>query len=229
MSGVGGQILIIEDEAPLRRALAAALGAAGYVVSTAETGAEGLRLLADGMIDAVILDLGLPDMDGKSVLERARQTTQAPILILSARGLEQEKIAALDLGADDYVEKPVGVGELLARLRAAQRGLDRRFSAQSSFVFGALTINFAERRVRIMDEDIRLTQREYELLKTLARHGGRVVTHRQLRAAIWGPAAETDAQTIRVLVGQLRQKIEEDPSSPRILLTEPGLGYRLAD
>jgi two-component system KDP operon response regulator KdpE len=228
MSGaVSGHVLLVEDDEALRRTLAAALGAAGYVLSTAGSGAEALRLAGEEAVDVVLLDLGLPDMDGKEVLRSLRRLSEVPVIILSARGLEAEKIAALDLGADDYVEKPVGVGELLARLRAAQRGLERRFNQQTTFIAGPLKISFAERRVWVMDEEMRMTPREFELLRILARHAGRPVTHRQIKTAIWGGDADTDAQTVRVLVAQLRLKLEENPSSPRLVLTEPGVGYRL--
>jgi two-component system KDP operon response regulator KdpE len=222
-----GQILLVDDEPQLVRALTPALGAAGYEVSVAASGQAALAHLAGEGCDAVILDLGLPDMDGKTVIARIREWSEAPIVVLSARDIEQEKIAALDLGADDFVNKPFAVGELLARLRAAMRGRERRFSARARFKAGDLEINFADRRVFLQGDEVRLTPREYDLLRALARYAGRVVTHRQLMAAVWGPSAQIDAQFVRVLVGQVRQKIEEEPSAPRILLTEPGLGYRL--
>jgi len=175
----------------------------------------------------VILDLGLPDMDGKAVIERLREWTDAPIIVLSARDLEAEKIAALDLGADDFVNKPVGVGELLARVRASLRGRERRFASQARFRSGDLQIDFALRRVLVQDEEVKLTPREYDLLRILARHAGRVVTHRQVITAVWGASAQVDAQFVRVLIGQLRQKLEAEPSAPRLVLTEPGVGYRL--
>ncbi|PLR28657.1 DNA-binding response regulator [Caulobacter zeae] len=220
-------ILLVDDEPQLVRALTPALSAAGYQVTTAETGAGALSHLARDGCDVVILDLGLPDLDGKAVIERIREWSEVPIVVLSARDIEAEKIAALDLGADDFVNKPFAVGELLARLRAALRGRDRRFSARARFKAGDLEINFADRIVLLQGDEVRLTPREYDLLKTLARYAGRVVTHRQLIASVWGPQAQTDAQFVRVLVGQLRQKLEEEPAAPRILLTEPGLGYRL--
>jgi two-component system KDP operon response regulator KdpE len=222
------QILLVDDEPQLVRALTPALKAAGYAVSVADGGQAALAHLAREGCDAVILDLGLPDMDGKAVITRIREWSEVPIVVLSARDLEQEKIAALDLGADDFVNKPFGVGELLARLRAAMRGRDRRFSARACFRCGDLEINFADRRVSVLGEEVRLTPREYDLLRSLARYAGRVVTHRQLMTAVWGADAQVDAQFVRVLVGQVRQKIEEEPASPRLLLTEPGLGYRLA-
>ncbi len=224
---MASQLLLVDDETQILRALTPALVAAGYEVRTAETGEEALASLAGEGCDAVILDLGLPDMDGKAVISRIREWSEIPILVLSARDLEAEKIEALDLGADDYVNKPCAVGELMARLRAAMRGRDRRFVSQASFKVGPLTINFAARHVWVQDEEIHLTQREYDLLKALARHAGRVVTHKQLIAAVWGPGAEVDTQFVRVLVGQMRQKIEESSSRPTLILTEPGLGYRL--
>jgi two-component system KDP operon response regulator KdpE len=224
---LANQLLLVDDEPQILRALTPALTAGGYEVRTAETGEAALASLAGDGCDAVILDLGLPDMDGKAVIKRIREWSEIPILVLSARDLEAEKIEALDLGADDYVNKPCAVGELMARLRAAMRGRDRRFVSQASFKAGDLTVNFAARQVWVMDQEIHLTQREYELLKALARHAGRVVTHKQLIAAVWGPGADVDAQFVRVLVAQVRQKIEESSARPNIILTEPGLGYRL--
>jgi two-component system KDP operon response regulator KdpE len=222
-----GRLLLVDDEPPIVRALTPALCAAGYTVETADTGEAALTLMAGEPCDVVILDLGLPDMDGKEVIRRVREWSEAPIIVLSARDLEAEKIAALDLGADDFVNKPVGVGELLARIRASLRGRERRFAAQPRFVVGELEINFATRRVLIEGDEIRLTPREYDLVRALARHAGRVVTHRQVITAVWGPGAQVDAQSVRVLVGQVRQKLEAEPSAPRLLLTEPGVGYRL--
>ncbi|MCR5875081.1 response regulator transcription factor [Phenylobacterium sp. J426] len=225
MSGL--RLLIVDDEPQIVRALTPALQAAGYAVESSASGAEALSALAADPCEAIILDLGLPDMDGKEVIGRVREWSDAPIIVLSARDLETEKIAALDAGADDYVNKPVGVGELLARLRAAQRGRDRRFTSQARVRAGDLEIDFPLRRVSIQGEEVHLTPREYDLLRVLARHAGRVVTHRQLIAAVWGAGAQVDAQFVRVLVGQLRQKVEAEPASPRLVMTEPGLGYRL--
>ena len=224
----GAQVLLVDDEPQILRALKPALTAAGYVVTTADSGEAAMSHLAADAFDIVILDLGLPDLDGKEVIERMREWTETPIVVLSARNLEDEKIAALDLGADDFVNKPFGVGELLARMRAAQRGRDRRLAGQARFQSGELEVNFATRRAFIMGEEVRLTPREYDLTRVLARHAGRVVTHKQIIAAVWGPHASVDAQFVRVLVAQLRQKLEEDPGAPRIVLTEPGVGYRLA-
>ena len=221
------RILLVDDEPQLVRVLTPVLTTVGYEVSVASNATDALTLLAQEGCDAVILDLGLPDLDGKAVIETIRTWSDVPILVLSARDIEQEKIAALDLGADDFVNKPFGVGELLARLRATLRGRERRFAARTRFKAGDLELDFAARQVTVQGEEVRLTPREYELLRALARHAGRVVTHRQLIAAVWGVDAEVDAQFVRVLVGQVRQKLEQQPSDPRIILTEPGLGYRL--
>ncbi|MBU1378065.1 MAG: response regulator transcription factor [Alphaproteobacteria bacterium] len=223
----GGRLLLVDDEPQILRALTPALTAGGFEVDTAATGEAAISKMAADPFDVLILDLGLPDMDGKAVIARIREWSDAPIIVLSARDLESEKIDALDLGADDFVNKPVGVGELLARIRAGLRGRERRFTSQAVFRAGDLEVDFAARRVRIEGEDVRLTPREYDLLRTLARHAGRVVTHRQVISAVWGPGAQVDAQFVRVLVGQLRQKVEVEPSSPRNVLTEPGVGYRL--
>lgn len=223
----GGRLLLVDDEPQIVRALTPALSAGGFEVDTAATGADAIGKMAADPFDVLILDLGLPDMDGKEVIVRIREWSDAPIIVLSARDLESEKIDALDRGADDFVNKPVGVGELLARVRASLRGRERRFTSQAVFRAGDLEVDFAARRVRIEGEDVRLTPREYDLLRTLARHAGRVVTHRQVISAVWGPGAQVDAQFVRVLVGQLRQKVEVESSSPRNVLTEPGVGYRL--
>lgn len=221
-------LLLVDDEAQLVRALTPALTAAGYEVVTAGTGSEALTQLAREPSDIVLLDLGLPDMDGKAVIARIREWSETPIVVLSARDLEEEKIAALDLGADDFVNKPFSVGELLARIRAALRGRERRLVGSASFKAGDLEVNFASRRAFIQGEEVRLTPREYDLVRTLARNPGRVITHKQIIASVWGSTATVDAQFVRVLVAQVRQKLEEEPSAPRIILTEPGVGYRLA-
>ena len=222
-----GRLLMVDDEPQIIRALTPALAAAGFTVSTADNGEGALAQLAGEPSEVVILDLGLPDMDGKEVIQRIREWSDCPIIVLSARDLESEKIAALDLGADDFVNKPVGVGELLARIRAVLRGRERRFSAQPRFQFGELEINFPARRVMVQGEEVRLTPREYQLLRILAGHAGQVVTHRQIITAVWGSDTNADAQFVRVLMAQLRQKLERDPSNPELLMTEPGIGYRL--
>lgn len=221
------RLLLVDDEPQLIRALRPALNAEGYEVLTSETGLEAIALMATEPCDVILLDLGLPDMDGKEVIRRLREWTEVPILILSARDLEGEKIAALDLGADDFINKPFGIGELLARVRAALRGRDRRFAASAVFRCDDLEINFADRRVTLDGLEIRLTPREYDLVRTLARHAGRVVTHKQLIAAVWGADSGVEPQFVRVLVGQVRQKLEADSAAPKLLLTEAGIGYRL--
>lgn len=223
------RVLLVEDESHIVRALTPALEAEGYAIVSVATGEGALEALAAEGFDLILLDLGLPDIDGKLVIERIREWSEVPILVLSARHLENEKIAALDLGADDYINKPFAMGELMARLRAAQRGRDRRFSSLSVFRAGALRIDFSNRRVWIEDEPIHLTPKEYDLARTLARHAGRVVTHRQIAAAVWGGAAPAENQAVRVLVAQLRQKIERNPARPRIVVTEQGLGYRMVE
>ena len=222
------RLLIVDDEPQIVRALTPALAAAGFEVVSATNGEQAMSLLAGDPSDVVILDLGLPDLDGKDVILRVREWSEAPIIVLSARDLESEKIAALDAGADDFVNKPVGVGELLARIRAVMRGRERRFSAQPRFQFGELEINFPARRVMVQGEEIRLTPREYQLLRILAGHAGQVVTHKQIIMAVWGADSNADAQFVRVLMAQLRQKLEVDPASPTLLLTEPRIGYRLS-
>jgi two-component system KDP operon response regulator KdpE len=223
-----GRLLIVDDEPQIVRALTPALTQAGFEVTSAANGEMAMFVLAGEPAEVMILDLGLPDMDGKEVIQRVREWSDIPIIVLSARDLESEKIAALDLGADDFVNKPVGVGELLARLRAALRGRERRFSAQPKFQFGELEINFPARRVIVAGEEVKLTPREYQLLRILAGHAGQVVTHRQIITAVWGTESNADAQFVRVLMAQLRQKLEADPGSPQLLLTEPGIGYRLS-
>lgn len=226
MSDYRPRILVIDDEPQIHRFLGPALDAAGYEPIRADTATDGLREIARKAPDAVVLDLGLPDLDGKEALAKARAFYEGPILILSARDRETEKIDALDLGADDYVEKPFGVGELLARLRVALRHRLRDQGAEPVVTAGDLTVDLVKRMVTKGAEVVRLSPREYDLLAQLVRGAGKVVTHRQLLTAVWGPAHEQDVQYLRVFVGQLRQKIEPDPSQPVLILTEPGVGYR---
>ena len=220
------RVLVIDDEPQIHRFLGPALEAAGYEPVRADTAAEGLALLARRPPDAVVLDLGLPDLDGKEALVRARAFFDGPLLILSARDMETEKIDALDLGADDYVEKPFHVGELLARLRVAMRHALNRAGAPAVICAGDITVDLVKRLVSRGAEPVRLSPREYDLLAALAAGGGKVMTHRQLLTAVWGPAHAEDVQYLRVFVGHLRQKLEADPASPRYLTTEPGVGYR---
>jgi two-component system KDP operon response regulator KdpE len=226
MSAHKPRILVIDDEPQIHRFLGPALEAAGYDPVRADTAQEGLAAIANRPPDAVILDLGLPDMDGKQALVRARAFYDGPILILSARDMEMEKIDALDLGADDYVEKPFHVGELLARLRVAMRHKLERAGAAPLIRAGDVEIDLVKRLVTRAGEPVRLSPREYDLLARLAEGGGKVITHHQLLTAVWGPANVNDVQYLRVFVGHLRQKLEADPAAPKHLITEPGVGYR---
>lgn len=220
------RILVIDDEPQIHRFLGPALEAAGYEGVRADDGASGLREIARKAPDAVVLDLGLPDMDGREVLAKARAFYEGPILILSARDRETEKIDALDAGADDYVEKPFGVGELLARLRVALRHRLKQDGSESVLTSGAVTVDLLNRRITRGQAPVRLSPKEYDLLACLARGGGKVMTHKQILTAVWGPAHAHDVQYLRVFVGQLRQKLEDDPAAPKIIVTEPGVGYR---
>jgi two-component system KDP operon response regulator KdpE len=222
------RVLVVDDEAAILRFLKPALEANNYEVTSAGTVAEALKRVAAESPDIVLLDLGLPDGDGKDVIRRAREWSDVPIIVLSAREREIEKIEALDLGADDYVNKPFNIGELLARMRAAMRHRLQRNAEVPVLRVGTIEIDSVRHRVTRGDAEIRLTPKEFELLSFLARHAGRVVTHRQILTAVWGPAHTEDTQYLRVYVGQLRQKIEDHPDDPRIVLTEPGIGYRIA-
>ena len=220
------RILVVDDEPQIHRFLGPALEAAGYEPVRVDDGISALREIARKPPDAVVLDLGLPDIDGKETLAKARAFYAGPIIVLSARDKETEKIDALDAGADDYVEKPFGVGELLARLRVALRHRVEREGGEPVVRAHGVELDLVRRLVSRGGEPVRLSPREYDLLSVLARGGGRVLTHRQLLTAVWGPAHEHDVQYLRVFVGQLRQKLEADPNAPRLILTEPGVGYR---
>ena len=226
MSPALARVMIVDDEAPIVRVLKPSLIAAGYEVADAYTGSEALAQAAGWAPDAIVLDLGLPDMDGKEVIQALRKWTQVPIIVWSARAAENERIAALDIGADDYVVKPFHTGELLARVRAALRHRQSR-AESTTYSGGDLEIDFERRRVSVGGREVRLTRKEYDLLRALARHAGQVVTHKQMLAAAWGSAV-TDTQFVRVYIGQLRQKIERDPGNPQLILTDSGVGYRLA-
>ena len=223
------RILVVDDEPQIQRFLKPSLMAAGYEVVEAGTGAEALKAVATQAPDLVILDLGLPDMDGKEVIASLRGWSDIPIVILSARDRESEKIAALDLGADDYVEKPFGIGELTARIRTALRHRGRRDAIPTVMEIDGLTIDPVKRLVSRAGETVHLTPKEYDLLLLLSRHAGRVVTHRTLLTSVWGPAHGDDLHYLRVFIGQLRQKIERNPTEPQIVRTEPGVGYRMAE
>lgn len=222
-----GRILIIEDEAPIRKFLRVALEAHDFKVSESATGRDGIASAATESPDIVILDLGLPDIDGKEVVKRLREWSALPILVLSVRESEAEKVAVLDAGANDYVVKPFGIAELLARVRALLRSARNAADDPGAEIcHGELRIDLARHEVSLAGESIRLSRKEFDLLALLARHGGRLVTQRQLLREIWGPAHEEDTQYLRVFIGRLRQKLGDDPASPRYILTEPGVGYR---
>jgi two-component system KDP operon response regulator KdpE len=229
MSDTGPLLLLIEDELPIRRFLRATLANHSYHLLEATTGHEGLVQAASRQPDLIILDLGLPDIDGLDVTRRLREWTQTPIIVLSARGQEHDKVAALDAGADDYLTKPFGVEELLARIRVAMRHVVR--TAQESgdpiFEVGDLRVDLARRQVMVAGKEVHLTPIEYKMLATLIQHAGKVITHQQLLKAVWGPGYATETPYLRVYIGQLRHKLEADPARPRYLVTEPGVGYRL--
>jgi len=223
------RILVVDDEAAIVRFLKPALEANDYEMVSAGTIAEAIKRVAADSPDIVLLDLGLPDGDGKDVIRRAREWSDVPIIVLSAREREAEKIESLDLGADDYVNKPFNVGELMARMRTALRHRMQRKAEIPVLRVGDLEVDAVRRRATRAGAELKLTPKEFELLSFLARHAGRVVTHRQILAAVWGPAHTEDTQYLRVYIGQLRQKIEAKADDPRIILTEPGIGYRIAD
>jgi two-component system, OmpR family, KDP operon response regulator KdpE len=222
------RILVVDDEPQIQRFLKLGLEAGGFAVSAAATAAEAIRMIAQSAPDLVLLDLGLPDLDGKDVIRQARAFSHVPIIIVSARDREAEKIEALDLGADDYVNKPFGIGELLARIRTALRHHDRSGNSAAVLNHGGLTVDLPNHRVHKNGVVLKLTPKEFDLLALLMRNAGRVLTHRQILTAVWGPAHTEDMQYLRVLVGQLRGKIEDDHANPRLIQTEPGIGYRIA-
>jgi two-component system KDP operon response regulator KdpE len=220
---------VVDDEAAILRFLKPALVANGYEMTSAGSIVEALKRIAAESPDVVLLDLGLPDGDGKDVIRRAREWSDLPIIVLSAREREAEKIEALDLGADDYVNKPFNVGELMARMRTALRHRMQRKAEIPVLRVGGLEVDAMRHRVTRLNIGLKLTPKEFELLSFLARHAGRVVTHKQILTAVWGPAHTEDTQYLRVYIGQLRQKIEEHPNDPRVILTEPGIGYRIGE
>jgi len=230
MTGAGHLILIVEDEPQIRHFLRTTLTAEGYRVIEAETGQRGVTEAATHKPDLVMVDLGMPDIDGVEVVKRIRAWSTLPILILSARSAEADKVAALDAGADDYVTKPFGVGELTARLRVALRHAARgaKQDASASLRFGDIEVDLERRLVRADGRDIHLTPIEFRLLGCLAKHGGMVLTHRHLLREVWGPSYVEQAHYLRIYMKQLRHKLEPDPARPRYLLTETGVGYRLA-
>ncbi len=226
MSEAGPRVLVVDDERAIRRFLRASLTAHGYTVFEAANGQEGMGAVVAHRPDLIILDLGLPDVDGFEVTQQLREWTQTPIIILSVQEQETDKIAALDAGADDYLTKPFGVGELMARLRVALRHTNQS-SDEPIFTSGQLTVDLARRLVQINNEDIQLTPTEYDLLKLMIAHAGRVLTHQQILRQVWGVGYGNDLHLLRVNISNLRHKIEPDPARPSHILTEPGVGYRL--
>jgi two-component system KDP operon response regulator KdpE len=226
---VASRILIVDDEPNIIGTLSPLLRTRGYDVQSAMTGRAAIDVVERDRPDLIILDLGLPDMAGVDVARQIRQGTTAPIVVLSARGAEGDKVKALDAGADDYVTKPFGAEELLARIRVALRRVEAPSPVGGPIVRGELTIDRERFRVLRNGEEVRLTPKEFELLTFLAQHPGRVLTHRVILKAIWGPHAADQPEHLRVLVGSLRKKIESTPSSPKYILTEPWVGYRFAD
>lgn len=226
---VKSRVLVVDDEPAILRFLKPALEANSYDVAHAATVAEAIKRIAADAPDIVLLDLGLADGDGKEVIRQVRAWSDLPILVLSAREREAEKIESLDLGADDYVNKPFNTGELMARMRAALRHRMQRKSEPVTLAVGGLDIDVLRHRVTRGGAEIKLTPKEFELLAFLVRHAGRVVTHRQILAAVWGPAHTSDTQYLRVYIGQLRQKVETRADEPQIILTEPGIGYRIGE
>jgi two-component system, OmpR family, KDP operon response regulator KdpE len=220
-------ILIVEDDPQIRRFLRATLAVEGYQFHEAFTAEEGIAQAEAWRPDLILLDLGLPDRDGLEVIARVRQSGQTPIVVLSARGQEKDKIAALDLGADDYVEKPFAVGELLARIRAALRRSAALSQNGAVFRFGQVEVDSDRRLVKVRGQEVHLTPHEYKLLQVLTRYPGKVLTQRQLLNEVWGPNHVEQAQYLRVYIAQLRRKLESDPARPKHLQTEPGVGYRL--
>lgn len=227
MSEPSQSILVIEDELQMQRFLRTSLGGNGYRVFEAQTGRDGLSQAAARNPDLVLLDLGLPDLDGLEVTQHLRAWARMPIIVISARGKEEDKIKALDAGANDYLTKPFGIGELLARIRAALRQSALSDSGASQFAMGNVKVDLVKRRVTKSDVEVHLTPIEFKLLAMLIKYEGRVITHRQLLKEVWGPSSGEQTQYLRVYMGQLRHKLEDNPNRPRFLTTEPGIGYRL--
>jgi two-component system KDP operon response regulator KdpE len=227
MSGTAPTVLIIDDEVQIRRFLQSGFGPVGFSVREAKTADEGIGSVMVSPPDLVILDLGLPDMDGAEVLQRIRSWSDVPVIILSARASEDEKVRLLDLGADDYVVKPFGMAELLARGRAAMRRQQRTTSGEAVLKIGSVTFDFAARAVSVEGRGVSLTHKEYRLLQVIAQHAGNVLTHQHLLKEVWGALHLNDMHYLRIVIRNLRRKIEADPTRPRIIRTELGVGYRL--
>lgn len=231
MTGLEPLVLVIEDEREMRRFIRAALVARGYRVIEAERASEAMLVVKSHAPELILVDLGLPDGDGIDLTRELREWSKTPILVISARGREDDKVAALDAGADDYLTKPFGVNELLARMRVALRHAEERTAAgvQHVLVFGALRIDLDRRQVMRGEEEVRLTPTEYKMLVLLGRNAGKVLTHRQILREVWGPAYEAHAHYVRVHMAELRKKVEEDPARPKLIESEPGVGYRLRE
>lgn len=228
MSESSGTIVVIEDEAQIRKFLRISLEAQGYVVHEARLAADGLRLCAATQPSLLILDLGLPDMDGQQFIHAVRAWSQVPIVVLSVRGSETDKVQALDAGANDYVTKPFGIGELMARIRAVLRDSEQGEGDSPLFAADGLAVDFAQRTVRVDGREIRLSRKEFELIRLLILSRGKVLTHQQILRQVWGDAQRDETHYLRVLVGQLRHKLGDEPTHPRFIVTVQGVGYRLA-
>ena len=226
MSSDGGCILIVDDEPQIRKFLRISLAAHGYAVVEAARGEDGIAKCAADQPALVILDLGLPDLDGRRVIKRIREWSEVPIIVLSVRAAEQEKVAALDAGANDYLTKPFGIAELLARVRAALRARRGDEDDQTEIAAGDLVVNIPDRRVKVAGREVKLTRKEFDLLRLLAQNAGRIVTHREILRQLWGPAHEEETHYLRIYVGHIRQKLGDDPTNPRYIENEPGVGYR---
>jgi two-component system KDP operon response regulator KdpE len=222
------KILVVDDERPIRRFLSASLGSR-YTILEAENGEDAIQAAAVNHPDVIILDLGLPDMDGIEVTRRLREWTEVPVIVISVRDSEQDKVAALDAGADDYLTKPFGTSELLARIRVALRRSNKSEIESVVYQNDDLLVDFMKREVRVKDQAVTLTPTEYSILQTLVNHAGKVLTHQQLIKKVWGGNYEVDAHLLRVNVSNLRRKIESDPLKPQHIITEPGVGYRLKE
>jgi two-component system KDP operon response regulator KdpE len=224
----GARILVVDDEPQIRRSLQVNLEQSGYAVETVETGESALSSFLNRRPDVVILDLIMPGMGGVEVVRRIRQSSTVPIIVLSAMGEEARKVEALELGADDYMTKPFGMDELLARIRSLLRRAAGAHSSQPVFIAGNLCVNFDRREVTLNQKQVKLTPTEYDLLKYMIEHAGKVLTHRMLLQEVWGQAYVDQAQYLRVFIGQLRKKLEKDPTRPRFILTDSGVGYRFS-
>jgi two-component system KDP operon response regulator KdpE len=223
----GARILVVDDEPQIRRSLQVNLEGNGYAVVTAETAEQALQAIASRVPDVIVLDLLMPGMDGIELTRRIREQSTVPIIVLSAIGDERKKVETLEVGADDYVTKPFSTEELVARIRSVLRRVAGAHGSTPVFTVGDLLVNFDRREVWLRGEAVKLTPTEYDLLKYLIEHAGKVLTHRMLLTAVWGPAYSDQTQYLRVFVGQLRKKLEKDPARPRFILTDPGVGYRL--